>query len=567
MRCPNCGNENPPDYVFCDECGARLQGGEDTGIAAQGAGATDQAQAGGAVPVGVGGQAQQGYAADGGYGSSQGGQGQSPAGQYDGAQAGQVGNTGGMSGDGESTVGADGGQASWDAQGSAGAGMDSGGISGGLDGDAAYGASQQATQATYGEDKGFGAGPSATSAQGITADADYGAGQDAEAVAPVTEDTIQAGGSQPGGDDSDSYAPAAQVGGDQGGTMPGVMEIENGGVQDDHATAGYAAAASGETYSDAGTGASTQASGGGQGAWASQAVHLLDQAQSAMGRGDWAAFGSGMSELRAFLTGLGATTGTGAWTAGSAEATSVASTSGASQPSTSAASQSGGFAGGDAAAGQASTYGGYNEPAYSGGATQGNGAAAPSLEPQAEAGTLDEQPDTGTGASYEAAGDGGAGATQDAGIAADAGGDQAAADAGAGAGVGMMSQGASQAAVGGVGASPNGAVENMMARLVIISTGAELPLPEQEEIMVGREDPSSGIFPDVDLTPYGGEEGGVSRRHARLLHINGDYFVEDLQSTNFTKLDGQRLPAHVRERLEDGARIDFGRVATIFRRS
>ena len=106
-----------------------------------------------------------------------------------------------------------------------------------------------------------------------------------------------------------------------------------------------------------------------------------------------------------------------------------------------------------------------------------------------------------------------------------------------------------------------------VARLVVISTGAELSLPEQEEISVGREDPSSGIFPDVDLTPYGGEEGGVSRRHARLLHIGDDYFVEDLQATNFTKLDGQRLPAHAREKIEDGARLDFGRVAVIFRRS
>lgn len=108
---------------------------------------------------------------------------------------------------------------------------------------------------------------------------------------------------------------------------------------------------------------------------------------------------------------------------------------------------------------------------------------------------------------------------------------------------------------------------NGTARLVVIATGAELPLPEQEEITVGREDPSSGIFPDVDLTPYGGEDGGVSRRHARLLHMGNDYFVEDLQSTNYTKLDGQRLPAHVRERLEDGTRLDFGRVAVIFRRS
>lgn len=105
------------------------------------------------------------------------------------------------------------------------------------------------------------------------------------------------------------------------------------------------------------------------------------------------------------------------------------------------------------------------------------------------------------------------------------------------------------------------------ARLVVISSGAELPLPQQEEITVGREDPSSGIFPDVDLTPYGGEDGGVSRRHARLLHVGNDYFVEDLQSTNYTKVDGQRLPARVREKLEDGARLDFGRVAVIFRRS
>jgi hypothetical protein len=115
-------------------------------------------------------------------------------------------------------------------------------------------------------------------------------------------------------------------------------------------------------------------------------------------------------------------------------------------------------------------------------------------------------------------------------------------------------------------AGPQAAPAASGARLILISTGAEMVLPDQEEITVGREDPSSGIFPDVDLTPHGGEDGGVSRRHARLLHVGGDYFVEDLQSTNFTKLDGQRLPAHVRERLEDGARLDFGRVAMIFRR-
>src|SRR5205085_1548309 len=111
------------------------------------------------------------------------------------------------------------------------------------------------------------------------------------------------------------------------------------------------------------------------------------------------------------------------------------------------------------------------------------------------------------------------------------------------------------------------AAPSMGARLVVISSGAEMPLPQQEEITVGREDPSSGIFPDIDLTPYGGEDGGVSRRHARMLHVGNDYYVEDLQSTNYTKLDGQRLPARVRDKLHDGARLDSGRLAVILRQA
>ncbi|MDQ5827051.1 MAG: FHA domain-containing protein [Chloroflexota bacterium] len=593
MRCPNCGNENPPDYVFCDECGARLQAGEDTGIAAQGAatgtGAADESQVAGAVPVAAGGQAQQGYGADAGYGSTQSGQAQTSATAYDGSSyPGQVATTGEIGGDsGPMDAGAiGGGQAQWDAQGGVGATTTGSDLGGG----AGYNGGQQATQATYGEDKGFGAGQSATSAQGVSTAADYGAGQGTgtAAASPVTEDTMQTSGGgqsqgwQPGADDSDIYAPSAQAGQDQGAAMPGVLEIDGGSAQADQGAAGYAPVASGETYSDTAAGAGGQTGGqGGQGAWASQALNLLDRAQAAMGRGDWAGFGSGMSELRSFLTGLGATTSTGAWTAGSYDAAPSAPTASTSQPATSTAGQAGGYAGSDTSAGQSSTYGGYNEPAYSGGASAGATDDAPTLEPQAEAGTLGVQEDTGYGVDYaDTGGDGGAGAsqasqaTQDAAAStsSDAGGAQP-----AGVGADTMSQGASPAAVGGASVggataggaavSPNGTVENMMARLVIISTGAELPLPDQEEIMVGREDPSSGIFPDVDLTAYGGEEGGVSRRHARLLHINGEYFVEDLQSTNFTKLDGQRLPAHVRERLEDGARIDFGRVATIFRRS
>ncbi len=71
-------------------------------------------------------------------------------------------------------------------------------------------------------------------------------------------------------------------------------------------------------------------------------------------------------------------------------------------------------------------------------------------------------------------------------------------------------------------------------RLVVAASGAEIPLPVGEELFIGREDPISGIYPEVDLTPHGGEDGGVSRRHARIIVEGGNYFVEDLDSTNFT---------------------------------
>ena len=58
---------------------------------------------------------------------------------------------------------------------------------------------------------------------------------------------------------------------------------------------------------------------------------------------------------------------------------------------------------------------------------------------------------------------------------------------------------------------------------------------------MGREDPYTGVFPDVDLTPHGAEEGGVSRRHFKITFSGGQYLVEDLNSTNFTFVNNQRL--------------------------
>lgn len=102
-------------------------------------------------------------------------------------------------------------------------------------------------------------------------------------------------------------------------------------------------------------------------------------------------------------------------------------------------------------------------------------------------------------------------------------------------------------------------------RLVVVASGAEIPLAAGEEILIGREDPVSGLYPDVDLTPHGGEDGGVSRRHARIVVEGGNYSIEDLDSTNFTFVNKQKLTPKVRQQVHDGDEIRCGRVALVLR--
>ena len=102
-------------------------------------------------------------------------------------------------------------------------------------------------------------------------------------------------------------------------------------------------------------------------------------------------------------------------------------------------------------------------------------------------------------------------------------------------------------------------------RLLVAASGAEIPLPSGDEVLIGREDPVSGVYPQVDLTPHGGEEGGVSRRHARLIVEGVNYFVEDLDSTNYTFVNKQKLAPRTRHPLSDGDEIRCGRVALVLK--
>jgi len=103
------------------------------------------------------------------------------------------------------------------------------------------------------------------------------------------------------------------------------------------------------------------------------------------------------------------------------------------------------------------------------------------------------------------------------------------------------------------------------ARLIVEADNQEFDLSGKDTVLIGREDAVSNIFPDVDLTPHGGEEGGVSRMHARIFVENGQYMLEDENSTNFTFLNRQKLTAKTPTPLHDNDEIKLGRVLLRFK--
>ncbi len=101
-------------------------------------------------------------------------------------------------------------------------------------------------------------------------------------------------------------------------------------------------------------------------------------------------------------------------------------------------------------------------------------------------------------------------------------------------------------------------------QMVLRANGQVIPLPDKPEVILGREDPVSGVFPDVDLTPLGGEEKGVSRRHARITREASGYTIEDLGSTNTTAVNRNRLKPREAVALKSGDEIRLGKMALSF---
>lgn len=84
-------------------------------------------------------------------------------------------------------------------------------------------------------------------------------------------------------------------------------------------------------------------------------------------------------------------------------------------------------------------------------------------------------------------------------------------------------------------ASPKGLAVRVTAQLVVVGT-EDMVKPfviDKEQVLLGRTDPHTGIFPEIDLTVHD-PETKVSRRHARIYRQGEQFLIEDLGSVNGT---------------------------------
>ncbi|MDX2074889.1 MAG: FHA domain-containing protein [bacterium] len=100
--------------------------------------------------------------------------------------------------------------------------------------------------------------------------------------------------------------------------------------------------------------------------------------------------------------------------------------------------------------------------------------------------------------------------------------------------------------------------------LLMMLPGQTTPLTfvDVKSIILGRYDPTTGLYPTVDLIPYFGKSLGVSRRHAEIILQHGHYYVRDLDSANGTWLNNRKM-TNQPEVIKSGDQLRLGELLIV----
>ncbi len=102
--------------------------------------------------------------------------------------------------------------------------------------------------------------------------------------------------------------------------------------------------------------------------------------------------------------------------------------------------------------------------------------------------------------------------------------------------------------------------ETPASELLVTQSGRKICLPDAAAVYLGRCDERRSIYPDIDLTQDDGALYGVSRQHACIYQGDDGAYVEDINSTNGTFVNGQRLAPMQMHPLHDGDLLKLGQL-------
>lgn len=101
-------------------------------------------------------------------------------------------------------------------------------------------------------------------------------------------------------------------------------------------------------------------------------------------------------------------------------------------------------------------------------------------------------------------------------------------------------------------------------RLIHVASGMEFQLSAGPDSSIGRRDPVTGIYPDIDLTPIDNQRS-VSRRHAKIYRRGTKFFFgEEIGTMNATFVNGRRLETGVPSEVKSGDELRCGVVVLRF---
>ena len=106
-------------------------------------------------------------------------------------------------------------------------------------------------------------------------------------------------------------------------------------------------------------------------------------------------------------------------------------------------------------------------------------------------------------------------------------------------------------------------VSPMRLVLTVADSRQVISVPLSGRLVIGRGGNSQEL--EIDLSSLDGIKYGLSRAHAVFTYDNNSLFIEDLKSTNGTRINGYPLDAGKPYSLHNGDELELGSLRLVVR--